>query len=139
MSETVLRTARAYYAATRALDIDGIVNLCDEKVVLRTPVSSPAATGKEAARKFFQTIRDLFDAIGVTEEFWIISLVYRKKVLPVYRIHFKHPNAVSHLHEEIISMVRVGTDISNFCRQSQNGNRSRFLPLGYFIKFADPV
>ncbi len=67
--EKVKETVRAYFAATRALDIEALLATCAEDVVMHSPVGEPPRRGREEVRKFFMTIIDFFDTVGLTEEF----------------------------------------------------------------------
>ncbi|HBB35280.1 MAG TPA: ketosteroid isomerase [Cyanobacteria bacterium UBA9273] len=68
-TESIPQAIRDYYAATRSMDGDAWVATFAPDAVNYDPVGGPPQSGREAIRQFFAGITDVFETVGVTEDF----------------------------------------------------------------------
>jgi steroid Delta-isomerase len=66
--DRVSRAVRAYFLAIRAMDADAWVNTFAEDATSTDPVGSPAITGRDALREFFQSICENFKSVALNED-----------------------------------------------------------------------
>lgn len=67
--EAVRRAVTAYFAATRAMDVDAWLATLDEEARSFNPVGTPPTVGHPAHRQFFEGIVSAFETLGLTEDF----------------------------------------------------------------------
>lgn len=58
-----------YYAATRKMDVDAWLATMSDDIVSYQPVGTPPLKGRQAMRKFFLNLAEVFETLGMTEEF----------------------------------------------------------------------
>jgi steroid delta-isomerase len=66
--DRVSRAVRAYFLAIRAMDADAFANTFAEDGTTFDPVGSPAITGREALREFFNSICKNFKTLALDED-----------------------------------------------------------------------
>jgi len=66
--ERISRTVRGYFLAMRAMDPDAFANSFAEDGTTYDPVGTPAVTGRDGLREFFQSICKNFKTVGLTED-----------------------------------------------------------------------
>jgi steroid delta-isomerase len=66
--DKVSRAVRAYFLAIRAMDADAFANTFAEDGTTFDPVGSPAITGREALREFFDSICKNFKTLALDED-----------------------------------------------------------------------
>ena len=66
--ERISRTVRGYFLAIRAMDPDAFANSFAEDGTTYDPVGTPAVTGRDGLREFFQSICKNFKTVGLTED-----------------------------------------------------------------------
>src|SRR2546426_11079002 len=66
--DKVSRAVRGYFLAIRAMDADGFANTFAEHGTTFDPVGSPAITGRNGLREFFQSICKNFKTVSLTED-----------------------------------------------------------------------
>jgi steroid Delta-isomerase len=71
--ETISRTIKAYFAATRAMDIEAWVSTFAPDAVSYDPVGAPPTAGHDALRQFFMAIAGAFDTVGLSEDHVFIA------------------------------------------------------------------
>jgi steroid Delta-isomerase len=62
-----------YFAATRAMDVEGYLSAFALDAINHDPVGGTPLKGHDAMRQFFMGIVDLFERVGLTEEFVIVA------------------------------------------------------------------
>jgi steroid delta-isomerase len=68
-SPTAIRhVVAAYFAATRAMDLDAWLGTFAADAVDHEPVGTPPVVGHQRLRQFFQTITAAFEKVGITED-----------------------------------------------------------------------
>lgn len=67
------KTVATYFACTRAADLDNIVKLFTPDAVFASPVTDPPGIAHEGIQKFFASVTEHFDSIGVSEEFVFVD------------------------------------------------------------------
>jgi len=72
-ADKISRAVRTYFLAIRAMDADAFANAFAEDGVTFDPVGSPAITGRNAVREFFQSICDNFKSIALDEDFIFVA------------------------------------------------------------------
>jgi steroid delta-isomerase len=65
---TVKKVVMAYFAATRAMDLEAWLATFAEDVVSYDPVGTPPATGHRGLRQFWEMVGGAFETFGLTEE-----------------------------------------------------------------------
>jgi steroid delta-isomerase len=63
----------AYFAATRAMDVDAWLDTFAEDAVSFDPLGSPPVRGRAGLREFYQGIAQAFDSLGITEDHVYVS------------------------------------------------------------------
>jgi len=66
--DKISRAVRAYFLAIRAMDADAFANTFAEDGTTFDPVGSPAITGRDAIREFFQSICKNFKSVALDED-----------------------------------------------------------------------
>ena len=66
--ERISRVVRGYFLAIRAMDADAFANSFAEDGTTFDPVGTPAVTGRDGLREFFQSICKNFKTVGLTED-----------------------------------------------------------------------
>jgi steroid Delta-isomerase len=66
--DKVSRAVRIYFLAIRAMDADAFANTFAEDGTTFDPVGSPAITGRDALREFFQSICKNFKHVALDED-----------------------------------------------------------------------
>jgi steroid delta-isomerase len=66
---TIQTAIAAYFAATRAMDVEAYLRAFADDAINHDPVGGTPLEGKAALRQFFCSIVDQFATIGLTEEF----------------------------------------------------------------------
>jgi steroid Delta-isomerase len=66
--EIISRAIKAYFAATRAMDMEAWVATFAPDAVSYDPVGAPPTAGHDALRQFFNAIVGAFDKVGMTED-----------------------------------------------------------------------
>jgi len=72
-ADKISRAVRTYFLAIRAMDADAFANAFAEDGMTFNPVGSPAITGRNALREFFQSICDNFKSIALDEDFIFVA------------------------------------------------------------------
>jgi len=72
-ADKISRAVRTYFLAIRAMDADAFANAFAEDGMTFDPVGSPAITGRNAVREFFQSICDNFKSIALDEDFIFVA------------------------------------------------------------------
>jgi len=67
-SDKISRAVRGYFLAIRAMDADAFANTFAEDGTTFDPVGSPAITGRDALREFFQSICKNFKSVALDED-----------------------------------------------------------------------
>jgi len=65
---SVQKVVADYFTATRDMDLEAWIATLAEDVVSHDPVGSLPIHGRQGQREFFQTIAELFDRMGLTED-----------------------------------------------------------------------
>ena len=65
--EVISKVVKAYFAATREMDLKAWVNTFAEDAVSYDPVGGPASEGHQKLGEFFQSILGAFKTVGLTE------------------------------------------------------------------------
>jgi steroid delta-isomerase len=65
---TIPEVVAAYFAATRAMDVEAWLSNMAENVTLHDP-SAPPLQGHDALRQFFHAVIDAFAKVGLNEDF----------------------------------------------------------------------
>jgi steroid Delta-isomerase len=73
MTTTIPKTIQNYFAATRAMDVDGYLAAFAPDAINYDPVGGEPLRGHEAMRQFFLGIAGLFEQVGLTEEFVTVA------------------------------------------------------------------
>jgi steroid Delta-isomerase len=73
MSTTIPKTIQNYFAATRAMDVEGYLAAFAPDATNYDPVGGEPLKGHEAMRQFFLGIAGLFKSVGLTEEFVTVA------------------------------------------------------------------
>ncbi len=71
--ETISRSIKAYFAATRAMDTEAWVATFAPDAISYDPVGAPPTAGHDALRQFFEAILGAFDKVGLTEDQMFIA------------------------------------------------------------------
>jgi steroid delta-isomerase len=71
--EAIQKVVADYFAAIRAMNVEGVVATFAEDAVSQDPVGAPAIEGHEGIRQFFQDITSAFEKAGLTEDYVFIS------------------------------------------------------------------
>lgn len=66
--EIITRAVRAYFAATRAMDVEAWIATFAPDAVTYDPVGAPPTAGHDALRQFFAAIVGAFEKVGLTED-----------------------------------------------------------------------
>jgi steroid delta-isomerase len=66
--DKISRAVRAYFLAIRAMDADGFADSFAEDGTTFDPVGSPAITGRNGLREFFQSICSNFKSVALNED-----------------------------------------------------------------------
>src|SRR6266849_7399329 len=66
--DKISRAVRTYFLAIRAMDADAFANTFAEDGTTFDPVGSPAITGRDALREFFQSICKNFKHVALDED-----------------------------------------------------------------------
>lgn len=73
-TDTIQATLAQYFSASRSLNkVEAMVACFAEDCVNYDPAEGPALQGQAALQQFFQTIVDLFETVGLQEEFISIN------------------------------------------------------------------
>lgn len=72
-ADKISRAVRTYFLAIRAMDADAFANAFAEDGMTFNPVGSPAITGRNALREFFQSICNNFKSIALDEDFIFVA------------------------------------------------------------------
>jgi steroid delta-isomerase len=64
----IRQVVAAYFAATRAMDLDAWLATFAPDAVDYDPVGTPPVVGHTGLRQFFQTIAGAFEKVGMTED-----------------------------------------------------------------------
>ena len=67
-SDKISRAVRGYFLAIRAMDADAFANSFAEDGTTFDPVGSPAITGRDGLRDFFQSICKNFKSVALEED-----------------------------------------------------------------------
>jgi steroid Delta-isomerase len=65
---TIKQVVAAYFAATRAMDLEAWLATFAEDAVSYDPVGAPPTQGHRGLRQFWQAIGGAFETFGITEE-----------------------------------------------------------------------
>ena len=71
--DKISRAVRAYFLAIRAMDADAFANTFAENGTTFDPAGSPAITGRDALRGFFQSICKNFKSVSLEEDFVFVA------------------------------------------------------------------
>lgn len=71
--EDMSKAIRGYFAAIRAMDVEGCVTAFAPDGVSYDPVGAPPTVGHEALRQFFSAIIGMFESVGLTEDHVFIA------------------------------------------------------------------
>ena len=66
--DKISRAVRGYFLAIRAMDAEAFANTFAENGTTYDPEGSPAITGREALREFFQSICSNFKSVSLDED-----------------------------------------------------------------------
>jgi len=66
--EVVSKAVKAYFAATRAMDIPAILSTFAEDAITYDPVGTPPNKGHKKIEEFFQTVMIAFKEVGLAED-----------------------------------------------------------------------
>ena len=71
--DAISRIIKAYFAATRSMDIEAWIATFAPDATSYDPVGAPPTTGHDALRQFFGAIIGAFERVGLTEEHIFIA------------------------------------------------------------------
>jgi steroid delta-isomerase len=71
--EVITRAIRAYFAATRAMDMEAWIATFAPDATSYDPVGAPPTVGHDGLRQFFGAIVGAFEKVGLTEEHVFIA------------------------------------------------------------------
>jgi steroid delta-isomerase len=71
--DIISRAIKAYFAATRSMDVEAWIATFAPDATSYDPVGAPPTTGHDALRQFFAAITGAFDKVGLTEEHIFIA------------------------------------------------------------------
>ena len=71
--EAIQKVVADYFAAIRAMDVEGVVATFAANAVSHDPVGGPAIEGLAGIRQFFQGMTSAFEEAGLTENHVFIS------------------------------------------------------------------
>ena len=72
-SNTITDTVTAFYAATRAMDVDALVATFAPDAVHEDPVGTPPYHGHAGVRSFFASVTAAFATFGLAEDFVTVA------------------------------------------------------------------